>query len=116
MNYGRFGFQGDRQFYADVTGIMMLDYAASFRVGSDGKECWNFYASHLPDSPKENKVVQFRACKAVRRGHSARFAILSDRNASLPRRRRSKLRDSRGLCRCAHGRSDSLLRRWRSKP
>jgi len=45
VDYGRFGFQGDRQFYADVSCIM--EYSPStiippriFRLGSDGRECW----------------------------------------------------------------------------
>jgi len=33
----RFAFQGDRQFYADVSDIMRSEH---FLVGSDGRECW----------------------------------------------------------------------------
>ena len=45
-NYGRFGFQGDRQFYADVTSIMDTPFFTPhappfpFHLGSDGRECW----------------------------------------------------------------------------
>jgi hypothetical protein len=45
-NYGWFGFQGDRQFYADVTSIMDTPFFTPhappfpFHLGSDGRECW----------------------------------------------------------------------------
>jgi hypothetical protein len=47
VNYGRFGFQGERQFYADVTNIMQFSPVQNvpsyaFRLGSDGRECWFF--------------------------------------------------------------------------
>ena len=47
-NYGWFGFQGDRQFYADVTSIMDIPFFTPhappfpFHLGSDGRmgACW----------------------------------------------------------------------------
>jgi hypothetical protein len=38
-NGGRFAFQGQRQFYADVSGIMK----SPFLVGSDGQQCWRVF-------------------------------------------------------------------------
>ena len=45
VHYARFAFQGDRQFYADVSSIMGFSPSTSispnvFRLGSDGRECW----------------------------------------------------------------------------
>jgi serine/threonine protein kinase len=49
VNHARFGFQGDRQFYADISSMMEFSPSTSippniFRLGSDGRECW-FFAS-----------------------------------------------------------------------
>lgn len=51
-DYGQFGFQGDRQFYADVSAIMGHSSASSgageiFRLGSDGRECWFYHTQQL---------------------------------------------------------------------
>ncbi|MBC8869336.1 MAG: Ig-like domain-containing protein, partial [Planctomycetes bacterium] len=47
--YGcRFGFQGDRQFYADTNGFGRSPALTAYRVGSDGHECWYFYARQIP--------------------------------------------------------------------
>jgi hypothetical protein len=51
-NYGRFAFQGERQFYADVTSIMDIPFFTPhtppfpFCLGSDGRECWFFRVNH----------------------------------------------------------------------
>ena len=54
-NYGRFAFQGDRQFYADVTSIMEFPSATDipsycFRLGCDGGECW--FTTFIQDRKK----------------------------------------------------------------
>jgi hypothetical protein len=65
MSYARFAFQGDRQFYADATGIMRRPpFTECFRVGSDGRECWGYWAGRLGDAP-ERKNVDFRPYNGV---------------------------------------------------
>ena len=65
-SYARFGFQGDRQFYGDATGIMRRPpWTECFRVGSDGRECWCFSAGRLGDSAARQRVA-FRPYNAVR--------------------------------------------------
>ena len=45
----RFAFQGQRQFYADVSGIMQMP----FLVGSDGRQCWHVYQDRVITCPFE---------------------------------------------------------------
>jgi hypothetical protein len=66
MTYSRFGFQGDRQFYADQSGFFRTPNVISIRLGSDGKECWYFSAFRSLDSAKEEKKVQFCPYQAAR--------------------------------------------------
>jgi hypothetical protein len=46
MNYARFAFQAERQFYADITSIIDIPFFTPhappfpFCLGSDGRECW----------------------------------------------------------------------------
>jgi len=65
MYAGRFGFQGDRRFYVDETGIARSPYFTSSRVGSDGRECWKFQAGRDPESARERKHVLFCPYEAV---------------------------------------------------
>jgi hypothetical protein len=67
-NYGRFGFQADRQFYADVTSIMDILCLTTrtppfpFRIGSDGRECW-FQYRNLQANKMESTVYPFDAMR-----------------------------------------------------
>ena len=45
----RFAFQGQRQFYADVSGFMKMP----FLVGSDGRQCWHVYQDRVITCPFE---------------------------------------------------------------
>jgi peptidase S41-like protein/tricorn protease-like protein/Big-like domain-containing protein len=54
---GRFAFQGDHRFYADANGFGRSLALTASRVGSDGHECWNFYACELPSHAA--KKLQF---------------------------------------------------------
>jgi hypothetical protein len=53
-NSARFAFQGDRQFYSDVSDIMRIP----FRVGSDGKECWRLVDKKIEICPFESIQVK----------------------------------------------------------
>lgn len=50
-NSATFKFQGDRQFYGDVSDIMQC----SFIVGSDGDQCWWYYKSGF----RQDRVKEF---------------------------------------------------------
>lgn len=49
MEGARFAFQGERQFYADVSGIMGMP----FLVGSDGRQCWHVNEDRIITCPFE---------------------------------------------------------------
>jgi hypothetical protein len=66
MMYSRLGFQGDRQFYEDASGFFKSSNVISIRWGSNGKECWYYSAFRSPDSPKEEKKVEFCPYEAAR--------------------------------------------------
>lgn len=73
VNFGRFGFQGDRQFYADVTSIMEFPAVQeipsyAFRLGSDGRQCWFFTADYDVQAKKMTGKMQVisSSFKAIR--------------------------------------------------
>jgi hypothetical protein len=60
----RFGFQGDRQFYADVSSIMEHSLStivspSVFRLGSDGRECWFFSSFEFTDATYSRSNIVF---------------------------------------------------------
>ncbi len=65
MQYGQFGFQGDRQFYADISGTD-IQYSRAWRIGSDGQQCWGFIDRRPPVDPKKQRHLSFREYDEVR--------------------------------------------------
>jgi hypothetical protein len=59
MDSRRFGFQGQRQFYADESG--QSEYSNHIRVGSDGRECWAFVAHKRPQDEKQVSFCPYEA-------------------------------------------------------
>ena len=71
VDYACFGFQGERQFYADVSSIM--EYSPStiippriFRLGSDGRECWFLHVFNHANENSSYKQMFFCPFDATR--------------------------------------------------
>ena len=73
------GFQGDRQFYADISS--MIEFSPSttippsvFRLGSDGRECWFFCSMRHTDKMEGDVRLLFCPLDAMKDpdGHHGR--------------------------------------------